>query len=289
MGVSPRFPFRDDVRDPGDARELPCVECGYDLRGQPPDGHCPECDAAVERALAGDALRVSSRGWLIALHNGLRLLSLSFATLVFVCPALALTLYVRPWNQPAERLWAALTIGATLGAVIAAFVGLILVTRRDPRDQNRAPGWDARRRTRAATILIAVLVALLALGMGPFGLTWLSARPYRFGTSLLFAILLAMLGAWFAHHALVLLGRASSGDSAWARATRFMILATAAVGIGGGVALMLEITTGWGGAVAGISLMQLPLLIWIDLMILWGLAGRTRDAVNRAVQGLPAR
>src|SRR5688572_1112554 len=27
--------------------ELPCHRCGYDLRAQPPDGICPECEASV--------------------------------------------------------------------------------------------------------------------------------------------------------------------------------------------------------------------------------------------------
>src|SRR5687768_7166083 len=27
--------------------ELPCHRCGYDLRAQPPDGVCPECEASV--------------------------------------------------------------------------------------------------------------------------------------------------------------------------------------------------------------------------------------------------
>src|SRR3954470_5857780 len=27
--------------------EVPCHDCGYDLRAHPPDGHCPECGASV--------------------------------------------------------------------------------------------------------------------------------------------------------------------------------------------------------------------------------------------------
>ena len=31
--------------------ELPCAKCGYDLRAQPRDGICPECETPVEKAI----------------------------------------------------------------------------------------------------------------------------------------------------------------------------------------------------------------------------------------------
>ena len=33
------------------ALELTCVSCGYDLRGLPPAGDCPECGAAIQESL----------------------------------------------------------------------------------------------------------------------------------------------------------------------------------------------------------------------------------------------
>jgi hypothetical protein len=51
--------------------DVPCLNCGYNLRGLPSDGACPECGAPVQRSLQGNLLIYSSAGYLAALHRGL--------------------------------------------------------------------------------------------------------------------------------------------------------------------------------------------------------------------------
>ncbi len=47
-----------------------CVHCGYNLRGLPLDGKCPECGEAVRRSLLGDLLKYADPDWLDRLRFG---------------------------------------------------------------------------------------------------------------------------------------------------------------------------------------------------------------------------
>jgi hypothetical protein len=56
------------------AGAVPCLHCGYDLRGSPQDGRCPECAAPVRRSLVPtDELRHAPARWLRSLSWGTRL------------------------------------------------------------------------------------------------------------------------------------------------------------------------------------------------------------------------
>ncbi len=63
-------------REPGDAAgravevDLPCVRCGYQLRGLPVSGKCPECGGEVRRSLMGDLLMFADAGYVRVLLIG---------------------------------------------------------------------------------------------------------------------------------------------------------------------------------------------------------------------------
>lgn len=50
--------------------DLPCVQCGYNLRGLDPASRCPECGAAISRSRQGDLLRNANPAWLARIKLG---------------------------------------------------------------------------------------------------------------------------------------------------------------------------------------------------------------------------
>ncbi len=56
------------------AEDLPCLRCGYNLRGLGSEAACPECASAVGRSIQGDLLRFCNPDWLARLAKGLLLI-----------------------------------------------------------------------------------------------------------------------------------------------------------------------------------------------------------------------
>ena len=52
-------------------RDLPCLGCGYNLRGLKENDRCPECGSPVGLSIFGDALRFSHPDWVDAVRRGL--------------------------------------------------------------------------------------------------------------------------------------------------------------------------------------------------------------------------
>ncbi|MBW7907020.1 MAG: hypothetical protein LC135_02095 [Phycisphaerae bacterium] len=159
---------------PDDA-ELRCPACGYDLRGLPRAGRCPECGGPVVAALAATPLVFSDRVWLRRMFWGSLLVHASPVPVILTPLAVLL-----PW-----RYW---TFGAFAGLLTLAFVlllgGLWLATSRNPALIERESVWSGRRVTRVALLAALLGVAALAttlrpmpapaaiaiiLGLSPFG------------------------------------------------------------------------------------------------------------------------
>lgn len=51
--------------------DQPCLGCGYNLRGQLPDGQCTECGLSVERSLQSDRLSFAAPQWVGGLRKGM--------------------------------------------------------------------------------------------------------------------------------------------------------------------------------------------------------------------------
>jgi hypothetical protein len=116
-----------------DATSRPCLRCGYELRGLPSDGRCPECGLSVARsAVPNDELRQAPPCWLASLSWGVRLL------LVVMAVAFLWGRFVAPRWQPPSLEWA-LAIEASTGLLYAA--GVWLLARPQPRFGVSGPTW----------------------------------------------------------------------------------------------------------------------------------------------------
>ena len=54
--------------------DLPCRQCGFNLRTMLATGNCPECGLAVERSLPTDRLADADPAWLEKLKTGVHLI-----------------------------------------------------------------------------------------------------------------------------------------------------------------------------------------------------------------------
>ncbi len=175
---------------------VPCAPCGYDLRGLPADGRCPECGREIRCSLSPDRLMFADGAWLADLKRALALLGLAWrrwwllylawvlvligafvvtVTFVSLVPGLPPQGFAGVWLSPMRDLVPALIM---LPLVPFGVYGGWLLTRREPGGAPVAPGplpprpplpgWraflfgDARRAVGALPVLVLWLGAWLA-------------------------------------------------------------------------------------------------------------------------------
>jgi hypothetical protein len=134
--------------------DLPCVSCGYNLRGLDPAGRCPECATPVRKSLHEDLLRYAHPGWLRKVRWGARILYWSgvLSLLVGLPPALAAFFAVG-----SARRSAAIVIASQF---LVYIIGTWLLTVQEPRLSLNEPRWPPRKTLRiAAAIMLTVAAA----------------------------------------------------------------------------------------------------------------------------------
>lgn len=116
----------DAVATPGGVidHDLPCTQCGYNLRGLTSGMNCPECAAPVARSAHGRWLRFANAEWLDRLHHGVLLKLWSMlVTLVVSFGAAALVFMGFPQGLVSS-------VGLIGGAL--ATYGVFLLTSPEP-------------------------------------------------------------------------------------------------------------------------------------------------------------
>lgn len=113
-------------------QDLPCLRCGYNLRGLAPDGSCPECGTAIGRSAHGDMLRFCDPVWVSKLARGMNYLWWGLALAIcapVVWPAIVVpTSYLGIAHEHAMVVCAAYL----LFSFMLACIGIWLLTTPDP-------------------------------------------------------------------------------------------------------------------------------------------------------------
>ncbi len=131
---------------------LPCIDCGYDLRGLSTSQTCPECGAAVERSTRGDRLCFANPRWLGKVKWGVELVGVGvalYAALDLLFDAIIMVLIGLSIQQFA--LWMTLATGMFL-------IGLWLIAATEPR--HATDGWSRTLRL-IVRYTVAVQVTIL--------------------------------------------------------------------------------------------------------------------------------
>lgn len=143
-------------------RTQPCVKCGYDLRGLPLTGVCPECGSPVEDSLRGLVLQFASAQYRGKLKRGLSLI-LNGILLQIGLMVLGFGVVLA---FPGSRMVMLGLSAAGLGVTVMLMLGYWLFTEPDPGYTGIEKPKSARQVARIAVAVQAVIqVVQLVMSM----------------------------------------------------------------------------------------------------------------------------
>lgn len=144
------------------ADDMPCVICGYNLRGLTAAGRCPECGSPVARSIHGDLLRYADGDWLAKLLLGIRLMLWSILT------GLVLGIFA----IIARALASPMVFAAGLTIIMAGLdvAAAILITVQEPRItlSEKTVTWRKAVRTCAGAAFFGQILQQLGTASGDF-------------------------------------------------------------------------------------------------------------------------
>lgn len=138
-------------------RDQPCMKCGYQLRGLPVAGVCPECGTPVQDSLRGLLLQYASEEYRRRMLRGLSLVLNSIMLMVIVKVVFSRVLMAAFGQPPGVAL--GVTI-ASLGVTAMSIVGYWWYTELDPGYTGVEKPKSARRVARVAVCVSAGIQAV---------------------------------------------------------------------------------------------------------------------------------
>jgi hypothetical protein len=166
MSIPPPPPPADAFDATGRvAVDTTCVRCGYNLRTLLSDGVCPECGEAVTASIQEFFLHFAPPVWVRDLARGLRLLLIGLGGLIIlpvvVGAIVGLTAFFNLTSTLAGPSWLLHVSGLiqfltqVVGQVVL-IVGLVWLTRPEPRRPQHSEGCTARRILRLCCWLLPI-------------------------------------------------------------------------------------------------------------------------------------
>ncbi|MHC5023866.1 MAG: hypothetical protein ACYTGG_08130 [Planctomycetota bacterium] len=308
------MPESAPIDEPAPDTTLACVDCGYDLRGLPEDGHCPECGTPIARSVGGDRLEYANPAWLARLIAGQALVVWGTglpATILIVWIIIGTGLGIIAGISQVTGIGTGSTLtvlervvhwcvtgGVVLGLILA-LLGALLLTGQDPRQQLREKRWSTRAMMRWG--LGGTIVAILARETTRSALTGQPQVLASIGLLVAAGLLSTVAAVSLLRHLARLAGRVpdqalqektvkTANVIRWALPIavvlpQFRAVPLAARGTGGASETVIDIVdtvAGCGGSIATIAL-------FVYLFILSSLMTRYRAVFRRCEDAAAAR
>jgi rubrerythrin len=143
--------------------EVPCLRCGYSLKGLPSKGTCPECGADIWTTV-GDPLKCHllfcDSEWLCRVRRGFEFAKSTFGFMIFLIPLAAALMFV---GLVGMFLTFSLISFVGIIGTIATAVSIHLVSLPDPRTGMKLGSRLKAKITRVSVTLLIVLLLLIIL------------------------------------------------------------------------------------------------------------------------------
>jgi len=169
--------------------DIPCANCGYNLRGLPAAGACPECGTVIAASVLSLGSALVSRGWILGVRRGAQRVLHGIAALVGAGATLGLAITLL---SPFPMVMFVALI-ASLGAAVVGIKGSEVGAGRilaagGPWLCESAEEKCRRRARRAARWLQFLLPACCVVFVPLFGVLYMG--------EILYLPLLVWLGTW---------------------------------------------------------------------------------------------
>ncbi|MGB0716415.1 MAG: hypothetical protein ACPGXK_11080 [Phycisphaerae bacterium] len=139
-----------------------CRYCGYNLRGLPIDGRCPECNADVNQSFHTDLLRYANVDWLRRIKFGIDLMIVGFL-LGVVLGFFGGIAVVAAGGGVAGGGILVFQLALTLASSLVNLISILMITSQEPRESMSEQTDSWRRIARGAAIAGFVLQGLVAI------------------------------------------------------------------------------------------------------------------------------